>query len=194
MSLCKISDCLYPSFARSMCRSHYARWRRGASVSAPIKPLTMSSEERLWSRVVKTPTCWLWTGSRNTCRGQPWHGRMTINGSRVLVHRFSFFLAYGRWPQPMCLHKCDVPACVNPAHLEEGTNAKNMADMVARGRHVVAARGSDHHKAKLTEADVRIIRNLLANNVPQRTIADRFGVSDVAISHIKNGKSWRHVL
>jgi hypothetical protein len=32
------------------------------------------------------------------------------------------------------MHRCDNPKCINPGHLEIGTQAQNQADMAARGR------------------------------------------------------------
>ena len=47
--------------------------------------------------------------------------------------------AYEIWVGPIpdgksVLHRCDNPACCNPAHLFIGTQLDNMRDMIAKGR------------------------------------------------------------
>lgn len=55
------------------------------------------------------------------------------------------------------------------------------------------ARGSAHGRSVLTEAQVREIRILLAQQVTRGEIAARFGVSRKAIYNIAGGHTWRHV-
>lgn len=56
------------------------------------------------------------------------------------------------------------------------------------------ARGRDHHRAKLTEENVREIRRLLREGVIQNVkIAKMFGVTKMTIGHVKAGRVWRHV-
>lgn len=54
-------------------------------------------------------------------------------------------------------------------------------------------RGSGNCAAKLTEADVIVIRQRLAAGDIGTHIARDFGVSKLAISKIKCGRTWRHV-
>lgn len=54
--------------------------------------------------------------------------------------------------------------------------------------------GELNHRAKLTNAAVAQIKRRLALGEKGRTLAREFGVHEVAISQIKNGHSWVHVL
>jgi len=136
--------------------------------------------------------CWVWTGD-TTERG---YGRYRVARKLVGAHR----LAWEDWNGPIpagrwVLHRCDNRACVNPDHLFLGDNAANIADMIAKGRGR-KAHGETHPKAKLTADAVRTIRRERAAlpPTPLKTLADRYGVSLVAVSRVALGKSWHHVL
>lgn len=53
-------------------------------------------------------------------------GRKKYKAHRVSLGVFSPFV--------YVLHRCDVRACVNPAHLYVGTHKQNMEDVAKRGR------------------------------------------------------------
>lgn len=92
-------------------------------------------------------------------------------------------------------HRCDVPLCVNPAHLEIGTHADNVRDRDERGRRV-APKGSAHGRAKLTEADVSAIRAEHVRGSSENglvALAWRFGVDHSVVGLIVNRKRWTHV-
>ena len=76
------------------------------------------------------------------------------------------------------------------ANLSRGTHMENMDDQLRDG---TRNRGERAGCAKLTEDDVREIRELLALRVPQTSIAARFGVRQMAISDINCRKTWTHV-
>jgi group I intron endonuclease len=55
-------------------------------------------------------------------------------------------------------------------------------------------RGEGNHNAKLTEDDVRQIKQRLATGEMVRSIADDFGVDQSVVGKIKQGRRWTHVV
>lgn len=139
-------------------------------------------EEKFWSKVVKIPRgCWNWIGSCNNTG----YGGMRRGKGMELVHRISYEMHLGFIPPGRCVcHRCDNRKCVNPGHLFLGTQADNLADAAKKNR---IAYGIAHHKAILTQEDVRIVR-LLRGKVSQKRLAARFGVSLFCIRDIHQGK------
>ena len=90
------------------------------------------------------------------------------------------------------LHRCDVSSCVNPAHLWLGTNADNIADKMAKGRHRTAV-GEAQTNSILTAAAVREIRVLLARGFRRKDVAAMFGVAPPTIGNVSGGLTWKHV-
>lgn len=93
-----------------------------------------STVDRFWARVQKNPNgCWLFAGAKWCPAGHIYMARE--DGSRVSAHRFSYELHVGPIPEGMVvMHTCDVPRCVNPAHLRIGTQRDNVLDAVQKGR------------------------------------------------------------
>ena len=144
--------------------------------------------------------CWLWTGGLfRDGYGAFWDGLRHTG-----AHRFSYALHFGNIPPGMLvLHKCDVPCCVNPAHLFIGTNADNSADKLRKGRQARGAthgsrttperfpRGEQHYNAKLTMQDVIAIRS--AEGLSHRHLASIYKVNHREIGLIRRGEIWRGV-
>lgn len=100
---------------------------------------------RVESKVDRTGVCHLWTAAKH----KSGYGVIGLNGKQVLAHRLAFEIEHGQGSaEGHCvLHRCDVRACCNPAHLWLGTHADNTADMFAKGRnkHLTGAQ----HPARL---------------------------------------------
>jgi hypothetical protein len=155
-------------------------------------------EQRFWSKVYKTDTCWLWLASKN----KPGYGYFNTTSKKcVRAHRFAWELSHHKKiPEGVCvLHHCDNPPCVNPAHLYLGTQAVNMADMIRRGRSAAGrpncrTRGEHSGMAKLNEEQVRAIRiAYAAGKISQGTLARRYGVDQTLVSLVVKRKCWAHV-
>lgn len=54
-------------------------------------------------------------------------------------------------------------------------------------------RGSAHHNARLTDDQVRQIRDEIQEGARTADVAAKFGVSVSTISGIRSGCGWRHV-
>jgi hypothetical protein len=137
--------------------------------------------------------CWLWSGAP----GAGGYGVIRFDRRYQKAHRVSWALHRGFMPprEIKVCHKCDTPACVNPDHLWLGTQADNVADMVAKGRQRGVTRyGTANPVSRLTEEAVWVIRNIIdIGVVSQNEIARRWGVSPMTISRIANWQMWPHV-
>jgi hypothetical protein len=90
-----------------------------------------STEERFWSKVDRSGTCWLWTASLT----KGGYGQFWFPPKRVDAHRASWMIANGPIPAGMCVcHDCDNPRCVRPDHLFLGTKLENTHDIIRKGR------------------------------------------------------------
>lgn len=190
-----------------------ARARISAGFRAPL--LTCPTEgqraplfDRFWKYVEKTDGCWMWTGAKRP------DGYGVIGwGSRryglARVHCLSWlFHNSGTVRRGMFVcHHCDVPACVNPAHLFLGTPRDNHADMRAKGRHVNPpknfgdanyrrhhpARGELNGSAKVTAVQVLRMRELAERGMPRAAIAQKFGISSSHMHNIIRRGVWQHI-
>lgn len=153
---------------------------------------------RLAKRTVKSPDteCFLWTGTgagRGGRYGVIWVAQPGGGFKHEYVHRVAYILAKGEVPAGLhVMHSCDVTRCVNPEHLSVGTNLENHQDAARKGRQ---PRGERQHLAKLTEQDVRVMREQFAAGVRIAVIARSFPlVNKSNIEHIVHGRTWRHVV
>lgn len=114
--------------------------------------------------------CILWVG--NTAKNG--YGTLNWQNQPWLAHRLAWIDVHGRIPSGMSvLHRCDVRACINPAHLFLGTTADNMRDL----------REKERIRARLSDGALSAIQS--ATGTP-REIAARYGVPEGVVCKIRH--------
>lgn len=174
----------------------------------PLPHLSTSAIARFWSYVERLDDddCWLWRKAVD----KNGYGKFSASRHSLRAHRVAYFLSYGVDPlEQLVCHTCDTPGCCNPNHLFLGTNQENILDARDKGRlnplsgdehglrvHPEAvARGEQHPNVKLTADQAREVRRLYSKGqLPQHTIADKFGITREAVSRIIRGLNWKHII
>jgi hypothetical protein len=155
--------------------------------------------ESFWARVSNSKEqyegCWEWSGSCNTTG----YGTVSWRGRVYTAHRVAAWLS-GMVENPKAptdtslkayvLHKCDNRKCCNPNHLFLGNFSDNQLDAYKKYRRS-QPKGSKHANAKLTHEQANIIRNLYKSGMTQIKLAEKFKVSQRAISLIVRRETYR---
>lgn len=182
----------HPERRKEISRRSYLKLR------PPLKPIEtpMQRFERLTERVPFSG-CWLWTGAVN----KDGYGKLTVDSKDTTAHRWSWQLHNGPIPNGLhVLHRCDVPGCVNPAHLFVGDTQANVDDMWAKGRRGKLRGGSMPNEVNPNAifsdrqiAEMRKAREISCET--NKALAKRFGISESHFSHVVRGlvRRARHV-
>jgi hypothetical protein len=168
-----------------------------------IKKFGLKAEiQSFWKNVRKTRTCWIWTGKTN----HHGYGLARYMGKYQRAHRVSWQLKNGKIKAKiLLLHECDNPPCIRLGrkHVIVGTQKKNIQDCIKRGRFrwkpvadKFKCRGEKHHWTKLTDKQVRYIRDHYRRGQPHyggnvKQLAKRFKVIIGTIRNIANNKTRR---
>jgi len=157
------------------------------------------SPESFWARVDKKgpDDCWEW----QRCIGGTGYGIVRWGRRAYSTHRVAAFLVgklvslkfTGDWRSKSCvLHTCDNRRCCNPAHLEIGTQSKNMFDAYARKRKAELV-GGDNPFAKLSDEQAREIRQQYERgSYSERSLASAYGVSRATIRGVLSGSKYKN--
>lgn len=151
-----------------------------------------TKQKNFWSKVeiAENDDCWNWTGF--TLKG---YGIVKVTKDKhayyLKAHNVAYALAnpdenmdYNK--NSLILHKCNNKACCNPSHLSMGTHRENMQDKRQFNEKQPSTIG-----IVLTEQNVIDIRTLYASgNFSQKTLAERFGISQYMCCQIVRGESW----
>jgi HNH endonuclease len=153
----------------------------------------MTVADRLLSRRIVTPSgCWEFDGARD----ENGYGRIGVNRKNRKAHRVAAWLWLGAplTGEVHVCHHCDNPPCFNPNHLYLGNNSMNMRDSFNRTqRRPPNQRGEKHSQARLTESEVRHIRDRLKAGETQADLGREYGVTHKMIWRIDKNLAWTHV-
>lgn len=132
--------------------------------------------------------CFVLTSHRLNGEG---YGYLYSNGKGVRAHRFVYQECFGNIPHGIVVrHKCDNRGCINPEHLQLGTQSENMRDAVSRRR---TAHGERNGRAVLTEETARKIKTLIREGATTKEIMQEMGVKRHVVRRIREKRSWRYV-
>lgn len=131
--------------------------------------------------------CLIWPYGRS--RG---YAQMNLNGRPKKACMVMCELAHGKPTQmkPVSRHTCGKgdKGCINPRHLEWGTQAENVRD---RARDNTDNKGTRNGMSRLTEENVRAIRDLCqTTTLFHREIGAMFGISRQNVDDIANRERW----
>lgn len=180
------------------CRKHYIRvWRYGnPNITKHSMGDGSTPEQRFWSKAILTANpdkCWEWTGyvNKSGSNRSMEYGRFMYKRKQWMAHRLAYFLFYNVHPEEKkCCHTCDNTKCVNPHHLFLGTDADNIADRQSKGRQ---AQGESNGMAKLTEVQVKEIKQKFREGKMPTEISRGYGIGESTARQIYVGNTWRHI-
>jgi hypothetical protein len=196
---CYVPECDgTPITKKGLCGKHYQRWRTHGDPLI-VLPRRGNSTERFSDVLAYFNT--QWSPDSDGCR--IWHGSTDRDGYGRFypgethgkfrtdkAHRWIFGEVHHYLP-PVVMHQCDKPPCVNwEACRVPGTITTNNEDMHAKGRagHGVSGppKGERHGNSKLSDRQAAELKSLFGT-MPQRVLADLFGISVPAVSLIGRG-------
>lgn len=143
-------------------------------------------EAKLLHKIEKTTSCWNWTGRLDNGG----YGRFSQgNGHWTKSHRAVYEFYKGPIPDGLIVrHMCNNRKCVNPDHLQLGTQKDNVADMFRTNPPNRV--GDKSHARKISKNDATEIRQWREFGYTQQCLADAFGIKQPQVSSILSGKVW----
>ena len=105
--------------------------------------------------IITESGCWIWVAG-TTKKG---YGRFWDKGKHHGANRFSYEHFIGKIPldYQVC-HACDIPSCVNPAHLFVGTQSDNEQDKIKKGRNFEKNKTHCKHGHSISEGGYYLIK------------------------------------
>lgn len=116
--VCEFEGCGKQARKRGLCNGHLWQQKQGKELT----PIHRTFEDRFWSKVEKTETCWLWHGAvSHGGYGKVRLGRKMIRAHRAALNLEGIEIAPDMQVDHMCHNRC----CVRPDHLRVVTASEN---------------------------------------------------------------------
>lgn len=159
--------------------------------------IKIATWKRLLLKTTKVLDCLVWNGDKS---GSHYDGKL------VKAHRISYLLHKNDMkPIPykdkdgnrlVVRHMCKTKSCINPDHLELGTQIQNAFDDMIRDGTIL--RGDKHTNAKITsdlasKIKLSYVKKGETGYRTQKERAAQFGVTDTLVSSIDRGATWAHL-
>lgn len=164
------------------------------------------SNDQIWDEILKKTKlgengCTLWNGRLH----EGGYAIASFKGASYKVHRLSYMIHKNngeeipyeneRGERLVIRHLCNNKRCVNPKHLDIGTQTENMRDMITHGTRL---KGEKCKNAKTSDDIVKKIKQLKRSRVDPdyisvKQISKKFKVSTNMIYKIYNNVSWSHI-
>ncbi|MDA1658841.1 NUMOD4 domain-containing protein [Bacillus cereus group sp. TH153LC] len=130
---------------------------------------------------VKTKTGYLQVTLR--CEGE---------STNIRIHRLVADHFLPRKPTSNCVNHLDGDKGNNHfSNLEWTSSYLNNRHAIENG--LINTKGENHWNSKLTETEVKVLREMVANGVRQKDIAEKLGCAVSTVSLINSGKIWGHI-
>ena len=134
MKICSVDICDREVKVKGMCDKHYGNLRNYGHAIA-LRDMTAMQRMGIVGWDITGDGCWEWRGRRSE-KGYPLISIERLGLRHARAHRVMYEETTGNiLGDRIIRHTCDNPPCINPSHLEPGTNADNTRDMMERGRH-----------------------------------------------------------
>lgn len=195
MTTCREKNCSKTKIAaKGLCSAHYRQQHTPSDKKYAPRGLTAGGRLVWKGWDVTSEGCW----ETRYFRDPNGYGMVPTPGetsSTTRAHRVAYEHFIGPIPPDLgehhgtvVRHKCDNPPCVNPAHLELGTQAQNMADVHRRNR----PRATQSPYKNLTREQIAEAKELIENQGWSKTaVAVKFGVTTPAIiGLVKRGYAY----
>lgn len=183
---CKVEGCGAPHESLGYCRAHYVKVRRtGTSEPLKRKAGTLKAFIDL-ALAAESPRACVIPPGYPADEYPSFRHAGTVYGA----HRYVCLQTYGPPPpdRPDAAHGCGTKGCINRDHLRWATTQENMYDKLIHGTQL---RGEQMHNAKLTSADVLLIRSGTAGGPTEA--ARHYRVAVTTIESVLKRKSWKHI-